>query len=164
MCDPVSALIGVSTAINVAGSVTKGLAAKQTADTNAAALEQQIAQREEKAKYDVELADRKYRRQAGAVRAAIGSTNLDISSFSDVLADDAAESALEKAAIKSGALVDEKNLYFQAQGQRQAGQNAQTGMYFNVAGDFANGFTRRENIRYQRAKGGVSIDPDGFGN
>lgn len=124
-----------------------------TADTNAAALETAAAQREQKAAYETELADRKFTRQEGHVRASIGQTGLATASFSDVLADDAAESALEKLAIKAGGKIEANNLRFQAAGQRVAGQNAIVESLFGVGSAVAGKYKANAQLDAIRAKG-----------
>jgi hypothetical protein len=164
MClDPITATM---TAVSVAGAVTSGVSKYQTANVNAAALESSAAQRLEKAKYDVEQADRRYRRQAGSVEALIGTTGIGISSFLDVLSDDAAESALEKKAIKLGAQVEANNLRFQAEGQKRSASGAILEAGLGVAGAVVGGFGRSQQVSAINAKsikfGGVTLDDSPF--
>lgn len=155
MCDPISIFAGIS----VAGAVVSGLAQKGTADVNAAASETAAVDRQEKEYYDIEETDRNYRRTAGATRAAIGSTNLDMRSFSDVLDDDAKENALSKMAIARGSAIDQRSLAMQASGQRQAGQNAVIASVFNAGTAVAGGYANQAKLDTMRAsKGGVTLD------
>lgn len=155
MCDPITAFAGIS----AAGAIVQGVAAKGTADANAAALETAANDRQAKQQYELEEADRSYRRTAGTVRAAIGSTNLDMQSFSDVLDDDAKESALQKMAIKHNAAIETRNIMFQAEGQRQAGKNAMIASVFNAGTAFAGGYANNAKLDAMRAsKGGISLD------
>jgi len=164
MCvDPVTMMM-VGGAVGAAGNLFAGFSAKQTADTNAAALENSAQQRAEKEKFDTERADNRFRRVQGAVIAKAGSTNIDLSSFSDVLADDAKESALEKQAIHVSSQIDQQNLRFQAAGQKAAGKTALISGIFNAAGSVVKAGTNIENDRmldtkYGKLGGrGISID------
>lgn len=153
MCDPISIGVGIA----AAGSVVKGVGQYQTAKANAAALDTAADQKLETAKYNIEEADRKFRRNEGTVKAQIGSTNLDLSSFSDVLDDDAKESALEKLAIKTGADIDAKNLRFQASGQRTAATMALLSIPFNVGTSVAGGYSQQAKLDAFSASKGVGF-------
>lgn len=162
MCvDPVS-LSFAAGAIGAVGNMIAGFSKKQEADANAAALENNALQRQEKAKFDIERADVKYRRVTGSTVAKIGSTGVDVSSFSDVLADDAKESALEKKAIQVSADIDSANLRFQAAGQRSQGQAALVTGIFGAASSVVSAGTGYQKIKaYQAGSeklGGVAID------
>lgn len=137
MCDPITA--GV---ISAGGAIYGGLSANRTARENAALLERQAVLRHEKAKVDIEAADIRARRALGSRDAAIGASGATAASFSDVIADDLATSALEKRLIKYGAAVDSANYRFQAQQQRQAGTDALIGAAFSAAGSVAGGYGR----------------------
>lgn len=158
MCDPVSALVA---GVSAAGSIVSGMSKASTAKSNAAALESSAEQRLEKAKFDEDAAERRYRRQEGAVQALIGKTGVDAESFADVLADDHAESLLERKAIRYNAEVDANNLRFQASGQRVAAKNAMIEAAFGVATAVAGGVGRSQQIGAIGYKagtfGGVSI-------
>lgn len=164
MCmDPVSITLA-ATAISAAGSVVSGIQKKNEGDANAAALETSAQQRLEKAKFDTEQADRQYRRNEGSVEAKIGTTGVDVMSFTSVLADDAKESALQKKAILVGAQVEANNLRFQAAGQKAAGRDAMIGGIFGAFGAVAGGSAKVSQINAINAKtdnlGGVSIGND----
>ncbi len=139
MCDPITATIGAGV-IGGAGAIFGGISAKQTGDANAALLQQQAALRTEKAKVDIEAADLRQRRAAGERDAKIGTTGIDARSFSDVLADDLATGALEKALIKYGGQVDANNLNYQAQLQKSKGNDALIGSFFSAAGSVLGGY------------------------
>lgn len=130
----------VGTGISAAGSIAGGISANKTAKANAAALEEQARLRQEKGKYDIETQDRQFRRQQGKVLSAVGASGVSAASFLDILADDAAESALEKQAIKFGADADSSNLKRQASIQRQQGRAAMIGSIFSAAGSLASGY------------------------
>lgn len=141
MCDPVSALIA-GTVISAGGQMMGGITAYQQGNANAKALNSQAKLREEKGKFDAEMADREFRRQAGVVRARVGSTGIEATSFSDIFADDAAEAALKKKAIKFGATVDANNLRFQASAEKSRGTSALVSGFIGAAGSVASGTYR----------------------
>lgn len=133
MCEPTTALFAAQAVIGATGAIKSGMSQASAHSANAAALEVQAANRRAKAAFDVEQEDRKYRRVSGERDARIGSTGIDSSSFSDIRADDAAESALEKAATMWSAENEAKSLEFQASGQRRAAKDAKTASFFNAA-------------------------------
>lgn len=166
MCvDPATAVM-VSTGISAIGSMASGVMKASEARANAAALETAAQQRQEKAKFDIERADVQYRRQLGSVQARIGTTGIDTSSFSSVLADDAKESALQKQAIQVGADVESQNLRFQAGGQRMSATSDIVSGAFGAAAAVGKGYgqlaTLDANNARIAARGGVSIG-SGFG-
>lgn len=158
MCDPITILAAVS----ATGAVVSAMQSARTHETNAAAIETQTLDRQEKQYYDTEEADRNYRRTAGATRAAIGSTNLDIRSFSDVLDDDAKEAALSKMAIARGSAIDQRNLQFQASGERSAAGNALVAGAFNAGTAIAGGYANQAKLDTMRATKGANINSNDF--
>jgi len=163
MCvDPVTMMV-VGGAVGAAGNLFAGFSAKQSADANAAALETAAKQREQKAQFDIEQATRKYTRQTGTVIAKAASTNVDLSSFDSVLADDAKESMLERKAISVSAQIDEANLRFQAAGQKAAGKAAEIGGIFAAGGSILKAGSDYQTYRAlsAKSKGGVSLDDGG---
>jgi len=148
----------------MAGSAVSGITRYSEGRANAAALETAAAQRLEKAEFDVETVDRRARRQAGAVRNRIGTTGIDIASFSDVLADDARESALEKKAIRVSAEIDAQNLRFQAAGMKQNARMSLVSSVFDMGTAVASGVAQREKLRVLEARadklGGVRLNEE----
>lgn len=162
MCvDPVTMMV-IGGAVGAAGNLFAGFSQKQSADANAAALETSAQQRAQKEKFDVERADVRYRRETGHVIAKAGSTNVDLQSFSDVLADDAKESALEQKAIHVSSQIDQANLRFQAAGQKAAGKTAMISGIFSAVGSVVKAGSDYQTNRVLEAKysklGGVSLD------
>lgn len=134
MCiDPVSMMV-IGTVVSAAGTVAGGISSYQAGNANAKGLQEQARLRELKGKYDVEAADRQYRREQGKVLSGVAASGGTAVSFLDVLRDDAAESALEKAAIKFGAKVDATNLRNQASFAKSQGKAALIGSLFSAAG------------------------------
>lgn len=138
MCDPFSIVGG----INAAGALYSGFSAAKNSETNAKALENQALNRVQKAKFDIERAETRFQRTQGTAIATGAATGVDIRSFSDVLADNAAEGALEKAAIQYGADRDIENLRFQAAGQRSNAKSQRIGAVFSAAGSFAGSYAK----------------------
>lgn len=157
MCiDPITATListGVSAGVAAVGSMATGMMRSSEAKANAAALEASAQQREETAKFQIERADVAYRREAGAVGAKIGTTGVDVTSFSSVLADDAKESALQKSAIQVGADVERNNLLFQASGQKMQAKSDIVSGIFGAATAAAKGYGRLAQIDAIGAKG-----------
>lgn len=172
MCDPVSA---ISAGVGAVGAIAQGSSAAQTSSTNAAihqynaqVLRQNAEIKRQKAEFDVGTSDREFKRVQGKSEAAIGASGIDARSFFDVLADDAAEHALERKTIRLNAEIDAYNLETQAQGQevqaeveRRAAASAKKSSFLNVASAIVGGFGRSQQIAGIRAKGdtlgGVSL-------
>lgn len=140
MCiDPVSLTL-ISAGASAAGSLFSGFSSYQNGKANAAALEVQAKNREEKAKFDVERADNKFQRVQGTARNVAAASGIDVKSFYDVLADNAAESALEKEAIRYGAELDVSNLKSQAAASRKNGTAALVGGAIGAVSAVAGGY------------------------
>ncbi len=147
MCvEPVSLTIA-SAGIGLVGNLMAGFSKRAEANANAAALEVSAQQREQKAIFDTEREANRFTRQQGTVVAKAGSTNVDLQSFSDVLADDAKESALARKAIAVSASIDEHNLRFQAAGQRRQANAALLTGIFSAAGSVVSAGTQYEKMR-----------------
>lgn len=152
--EPVSAGLAIAgAATKVVGGIMQGNAEADAANTNAALLNDMAAEREKKAAFDaetrmkkaafdIETSKRAAGRQAGTVRAKVATSGFSQESFSEVLADDAAEAALEQSAIRYTAELDAyearyqgqqeaKQLRAQAAGQITAGQDAKRASYIN---------------------------------
>ncbi len=132
MCDPFS----FAATISAASAVMKGVGGALSGFANADALEGQAKARQEKAKYDIEQAERKFQRVQGTAINAAASTGIDMRSFYDVLTDNKSEAALEQAAIKWGADRDSANLKFQASAARTNGIFSAIGGALDAAGSF----------------------------
>ena len=158
MClDPVSlGVMAVSAAVGAGGSIFSGASQASTHSSNAAALRQQAADRQAKAQYDSELALRKYVRTSGSRDAMIGTTGLSANSFSDIFADDKAESALEIEAIKYQGKLEARNLEFQAAGQDRLSKDARISSYFNAASSVVNSVSSIYKAKTQFARAGIT--------
>lgn len=142
MCDPFSMFVAAtaaSTLTSAAGSIAAGNAQASAANANARMLDEQAKSRIEKGKFDVATAERTYERTKGSNLARIASSNVSAESYYAVLADDAAEASLERAAIKYGAKAEADNLKFQAYGQRQEAKAAKTGAAIGAVGHVISG-------------------------
>lgn len=143
MCaDPISlSFMAVSAGISAAGALSSGAAQASAHGGNAAMLESQARLRMEKADFDIAAAERRFRKNEGVVVARAASTGIDMRSFSDILADDASESALEREAIRWSAQNESNFLMFQSEAQRRQASDARTAGYFNAAAGVVNAFT-----------------------
>jgi hypothetical protein len=153
-------MLGAQAVVGVAGSLSAGSAQAKAHAANAAALEVQRQNRLEKARFDVEQHDRKFRRASGSRDALIGTTGIDAQSFSDVRTDDAAESALEKAAIMWSAQNEANMLQFQADAQRRQGKDAKTASYFNAASAALSAMGGYKKYQTMGVKVGGTFSPD----
>ena len=121
-------------AITAVGRLFAGFSEAKARNTSAALFDQQAIARIEKGEFDANASERRFRRQQGETVAAIGTTNINETSFYDVLMDDAAEAALERKAIRYTANAEAGQLRFQGQQQRAAAKGAIIGSYFGAAG------------------------------
>ncbi len=153
-------IMGVSAAVGAAGALHSGAAAKRQADSEAALYQAQAAARLQKAEFDIETARRKHVRQSGTVVARASSTGINTDNFYDVMADDAAEAALERAAIRWSSKAEARMLEYQAESAQRRGKDAQTASYFNAAGAVVNAFKPAMGAGYAGARGapGVAVD------
>ena len=161
MCDIATGLMGASAVIGAAGALKSGTAAKNQADSEAALYRSQQAARLQKAEFDVETARRKYERNRGTVEARAADTGIDSANFYDILADDAEEAALERAAIRYTGKNEAAMLEYQASAASRRGKDAQTASYFNAAGAVVSSFSPMIRNRYSSSTGvttGVSVD------
>lgn len=132
--------MGASAAIGAYGSIKAGSSAKSQADSEAALYRAQAAARLAKAEFDVDTAHRKFRRQEGQVEARAGGSGITLESFYDIMNDDAAESALERAAIRWSAQSEATMLEYQARSATNRGNDAKSASYINAAGAVVNAF------------------------
>lgn len=132
--------MGAAAAIGAGGALFGGASARRQADGEAALYRAQAAARLAKAEFDADTAHRKYRREAGQVQARGAGSGLDLGNFYDVMADDAMESALERAAIRWSAKTEASMLEYQAKSAIQKGKDAQTASYFKAAGAVVGAF------------------------
>lgn len=149
----------VGTAISAGGSLMGGIQAQQSADANAAALEQQGVARREKGKYDAEAAQRDLTRNEGALTNRIAGTGVTQDSFSDVMADTIAEGKLAQAAIKWGADREIANLQFQADASRSKGQSALFSGLIGAASAGVAGYGKvtKMDLTSQKSSAGISL-------
>lgn len=159
--------MGVSAAVGAAGALHAGRASRKQADSESALYQAQAAARLQKAEFDAETSRRKWVRQEGAVVNRAASTGIDTTNFYDVLADDAQEAALERAAIRWSAKSEAAMLQYQADAAQRRGRDAQTASYFNAAGAALNAFSPAIRARYAQgdtaAAQGVSVSDNNPG-
>lgn len=133
--------MGASAVIGAAGALKAGSSAKSQADGEAALYRAQAAARLAKAEFDADTAQRKFRRQEGQVQARAGGSGVTLESFYDVMNDDAAESSLERAAIRWSAQSEASMLEYQANAATRRGEDAKTASYYNAAGAVVGAFS-----------------------
>jgi hypothetical protein len=158
-------IMGVGAALGAAGSIYAGVAADRQARSEADLYRTQAAARLQKAEFDAAQAQRKFVRNQGTVITRAASTGIDLQDFADVLADDAMESALEKAAIRWSAQSEAKMLEYQASAAIQRGKDAKTASYFRAAGSVVNAFSPLASRRADSsaAPSGVSVSDNSPG-
>lgn len=155
------AAIGPTTAASSAGifgaigSLGSGLLGGVSGLINYRNLNAQAQLQLEKGEFDAATAARKFQRTQGQAIANIGQTGISLDSFSDVLADNVMESALEQKAIRFGAANAAANLRSQATGAAVSGTAAVIGGTFGAAGQYMAGQAKAAAL----AKG---IDTSGF--
>lgn len=161
MCmEPISTGLALASAgTKLVGGIMGGRAEAKAGRTNAQMLADAANAREakaafdsdnrlKKAAFDIETSKRESSRKIGTVRANIGGSGFDAQSFSEVLADDAAEAALEVAAIKyTGDLdayemryagnIDARQLRNQSASQRSSARDAEIGGWISGIGGAA---------------------------
>jgi hypothetical protein len=130
--DPISIGFAVGgAALDAFGSIAGGKAEASANRMNAGLFNDMASEREfkaafdadtrlKKAAFDIEAAKRNAGRKSGTVRAGIATTGFSQESFSEVLHDDAAEAALEQAAIKYTGDLDAYEIKYR--GQQEAKQ------------------------------------------
>ena len=148
-----------------AGKLLGGFAEARSRFDQGAEAERQAQLRLEKGEFDVQQSQRRFNRVQGEVLAGIGTTGVDVSSFLDVLMDDAAEGALERKAIRWTAANEAHSLRVQARGMRRAGKDSITGAYFGAAGSVVSSIAdyRFQSSRASTQSSGVS-GTGAFGN
>ena len=142
MCESGMMMLAGS-AVSAAGTLFGGISANKAAREAAAAMEMQAQLRIQQGEYDAEQERREYVRASGTTRANAAASGIDIQSFADVFADDAAESALAQKSIRWGAQRDAANIRAQASDTRTQGRNkligsigAAVGSVFSSAGQY----------------------------
>jgi len=156
MCiDPVTATV-VGTAITSGGTLMSGISANKTGQANQKALESQADLREQKGVYDEEQARNRYTRSRGTTIARMAGSGLDLTTFIDVLNDDAAEAATERKAIRFGAQVDAANIRFKGASSAAEGKGALVGSVFSAAGTAFAGYGKATAMR---AKSSNNVSP-----
>lgn len=162
MCmDPISVMT-VGAVVGAAGSLHAGASKSSQARGEAALYESQAAARIQKAEFDAETSRRRYERNKGSVEARAAGTDLAMENFYDVLADDAAEAALERAAIRWSAQNEATMLQYQASSARARAKDEMIGAVFNAAGAVVNAYSPAIRSRYA-ASSGVSVSADSPG-
>ncbi len=132
MCDPISIAV-VGGGIQAFGSIKAGKAAKKSGKAQQRSFNEMAKDRLDKVAFDTADLTRSYTRKTGSNLAQIGTTGITRSSFYDVLADDAAEFALGKDALKYTGEKEASQLRTQGKLAFQAGKDAQTAGYINAA-------------------------------
>lgn len=163
MCmDPVSVMT-IGAVVGAAGSLHAGASKASQARGEAALYESQAAARIQKAEFDAETSRRRYERNKGAVEARAAGTGLQMENFYDILADDSAEAALERAAIRWSAQNEATMLQYQAGAARSRAKDEMIGAVFNAAGAVVSAYSPMIRSRYASANGvSVSTDAPGY--
>lgn len=142
MCmEPVSMGLAVAGAAgNLVGGIMKGTSEAAAARSNGALLLEQADAREEKAAFDadtilkkaafdIETSKRESGKKAGAARAVIGGSGFTQESFSEILADDAAEASLSVQAIRYTADLDALEARYQGSQEAKQLRHQASGQY-----------------------------------
>ena len=108
MCEPATMIMAASTAVGIGSQAYSGYTQYQAAKSNAKEMKRQGALAEKKAELDAANAERNALRTMGKRDARVGKSGGDVSSFSDVFADDSSEAALEQEII----IFNGKTLFF----------------------------------------------------
>lgn len=137
MCDPTTLLITGAT-ISAGSSVAQGISANSSARANAAMLGVQQQRRESKLALDLENSDRKFRTHTGAVQQKISVSGLTQGSFSDIIASDATERAMEVETLRWNAQNDVDNIEYQKSSELSRGRSAMAGGIINAVGTAVN--------------------------
>lgn len=137
MCPVMMTLM--STAVSAIGAMQGASAAAADAKANEQLTLQQAEARKQKAEYDTESAERKFRRVEGKQFANAASSGFSTMSFADIFEDSALESETEVAAIQWSADHDVAQLKTQASAHAARGKNAQTGGFLSAAGSIFGG-------------------------
>lgn len=135
MCvDPVTlAIMGASAAVGVVGAAQTSKSQQAAAYANAQQVEEQAAERIKKGEFDAAESAREAFRQRGVVSARIGDSGIDAASFSDIMADDASEAALEREAIRYSSKAEANLLRRQGANFRTQAKDAEKAGYINAA-------------------------------
>lgn len=133
MCDPVSAMIGLTlagTAVSAAGSIAQGNSAKELAGFQAAAYEQQARAQQNTSAFEQLQARRKQDLAASQGRADVGASGLAITgSPTEVLVENAGQGELDIAAIQYGSTLKQNQLRTQGKISIFSGEQAQKAGY-----------------------------------
>lgn len=132
----------VGTAVGAYGQIKQGQAAKNAGEREQQSYEALAARRLDKVKYDIDQVTRDYTRAAGKNIAAIGQSGIAITSFYDVLADNANELEREKAALRYSANQEAAQLREQGSIAYSAGKDAASASYISAASTVINGGTK----------------------
>jgi hypothetical protein len=84
MCISAMTLMALSTGVSVIGQVRQGMAARQAADANARAMDLQAAQTAEAAKQEAARIRKAGEKAAGAARAQMAASGIDVNSGSAI--------------------------------------------------------------------------------
>lgn len=157
MCPPVGLVLAAGTALSAVGQISSGVAARQSADANAAMLRARAVDVEQKARYDIDQLKREFSRKQGTTLAKVAGSGLNAATFADILADDAAEAFLEQKAVRYGAEIEKAGLNNQATMQKAEGRNAQTAGFISAAGTVAGGYMRASKMGFIGDSSGAGV-------
>lgn len=133
MCDPVSAVVGISAGVGLFGSIKSGKAAKKSGAQQQANYNKVADARIAKIAFDIDTATRSFKRERGTSLSAIGTTGISRASFYDVLADSASEFKLTKDALTYSGIQESEQLRAQGAIAFQAGKDQASASYIQGA-------------------------------
>lgn len=125
--------------IGAIGSIQSGNAAKAAAESNARVMERNAAIARQQGAENARRQQREARIRAGEVRAQVGGSGVLLSSFGDVLEDNARQEELDRLTILYNADLEATSLLQSAQIERSRGAQAQKAGMFGAAGSLLMG-------------------------
>lgn len=169
MCEVTTVVAVIGMAVGAAGAVKAGRDSMSAARANESMYQAQAKARTDKAAYDIERQENKFRRFEGTQIAHAAGSGIDLRSFYDAFADDAAESELEKSAIRWSAANDVNYLSYQGDSAMRRGRAERNAAYikgFNaVIGSWQGGASniRTSSGGSSAGKGGMEgVSTDGY--
>lgn len=152
-------LMFASAVIGGTGNLMQGFSQKRAADKQAAIMRQQAQDIMTKASFDIDNAERSFRRVEGANVARAAGSGISMGSFYDVLADDAQQASREQYRISYNARMQADAVLRGADLTQQQGTDKLVGSMFAAAGSVVNAYAPS----FKGAGQGVSITPGGYG-
>jgi hypothetical protein len=152
-------LMFASAVIGGTGNLLQGFSAKRASEKQAAIMRQQAQDIMTKASFDIDAAERSFRRVQGSNVARAAGSGISMASFYDVLADDAQQAGREQYRISYNAQVQANAVLRGADLVEQQGNDKMLGSVFGAAGSVVNAYAPS----FKGAGRGVSITPGGYG-